>query len=124
MIDNLDDRNSHSGAAAKDRFMGFGDTSGYLFEGAADDLAALKQAWISERMAPELLHFERALVDRVLERIRKQIEYIEMNSMDLTRGTDTKLKLLLVETDLERIKFIMRGYLRARLAKVSCNLVL
>lgn len=85
----------------------------------ADDLQKLKQAWVSERTAPELLPFVQEIVDRVMGRIRKQIEYIEINSMNMTAAPDAKLKLLIVETDLERVKFVLRGYLRARLLKVS-----
>lgn len=46
------------------------------------------------------------------------MEYIEVNSMNLGQHPDTKLKLLIVETELERVKFLIRGYLRQRLAKV------
>lgn len=50
------------------------------------------------------------------------MEYIEINSMNLSQHPDTKLKLLIVETELERVKFLIRGYLRQRLAKVSIHL--
>lgn len=46
------------------------------------------------------------------------MEFIEFNSMDLTQRADIKLKLLIVESDLERVKFLLRGYLRTRLSKV------
>lgn len=85
----------------------------------AGDLAKLKQAWVSERTAPELFPFLHDEVDRIMEKIRNQMEYIEVYSMNLAVAPDTKLKLLIVETDLERTKFVLRGYLRTRLSKVS-----
>ena len=37
------------------------------------DLQALTRAWVIERSAPELLPWPEALMERVLERIRKQV---------------------------------------------------
>ena len=84
-----------------------------------DDLRLLKQAWTSERMAPELLPFVGSLLDRIMERIRRQVQFIEENSVDLRPGTDIKMQLLIVESELERIKFLVRGYLRCRLTKID-----
>lgn len=46
------------------------------------------------------------------------MQYIEETSMKLKLGNDIQLKVLLVETELERVKFLLRGYLRTRLSKV------
>lgn len=98
------------------------------------DLKTIKQAWISERTCPELLPFEHQVIERLMSRIRSQMEYIETHSMNLRStsittnplsngvpnlGDDTKLRLLIVETDMERAKFVIRGYLRTRLSKVD-----
>lgn len=37
------------------------------------DLQELTRAWVAERVAPELLPWPDALMERVLERIRKQV---------------------------------------------------
>ena len=37
------------------------------------DLQALTRAWVIERTAPEVLPWPEALMERVLERIRKQV---------------------------------------------------
>lgn len=41
--------------------------------------------------------------------------------MSIQVGNDNQLKVLLVETELERVKYLLRGYLRTRLAKVSIS---
>lgn len=37
------------------------------------DLQDLTRAWVTERVAPELLPYPEALMERALERIRKQV---------------------------------------------------
>ncbi|CDR41507.1 CYFA0S07e02982g1_1 [Cyberlindnera fabianii] len=84
------------------------------------DLAELTQAWISERMCPELLDYKEDLLERLLERIRQQVEFIEMNSIELqTAEKDIKLHLMIVESELDRVNFLIRSYLRTRLSKID-----
>lgn len=83
------------------------------------DYKKLKIAWISERMAPNILPFEHALIERVMERIRDHLLFIEENTLMLAEKKDMKMKLLIVESELERVKFILRGYLRERLSKID-----
>ena len=37
------------------------------------DLQALTRAWVNERTAPELLPYPTGLVERVMERVKKQV---------------------------------------------------
>ncbi|CEP21608.1 SLD5 [Cyberlindnera jadinii] len=84
------------------------------------DFQELQNAWISERMCPELLDYKQSLIDRILSRIRVQIEFIEMNSIELqTTERDIKLQLMIIESELDRVNFILRSYLRTRLSKVD-----
>jgi GINS complex subunit 4 len=39
------------------------------------DLQELTRAWVAERTAPEILTWPEELMDRVLERIRRQVCY-------------------------------------------------
>jgi GINS complex subunit 4 len=63
---------------------------------ATQDLHELTRFWVAERVAPELLVYPEELMERVLERIRKQVGYpsdgngpIEIAAGDLlTRGSD------------------------------------
>jgi hypothetical protein len=54
--------------------------------------------------------------ERLNERIKKQIEKVE----DMTGDMDpkTNFQLVVIQTELERFKFLVRSYLRARIAKV------
>jgi GINS complex subunit 4 len=37
------------------------------------DLQALTRAWVNERTAPELLPYPTGLIERVMERVKKQV---------------------------------------------------
>ncbi|KAK8206665.1 GINS complex subunit [Zalaria obscura] len=81
------------------------------------DLQALTRAWVAERTAPELLPYPAELVDRVMDRVRKQIETVE----EMTGNMDPKsnFSLIVIQTELERFKFLVRSFLRARIAKID-----
>ncbi|CAI5756291.1 unnamed protein product [Candida verbasci] len=78
------------------------------------------RAMIHERMAPELLPYKTDLMKNILSHIESQQqflldshEYSDMNNKDL------KLQLMIIETELERIQYIIRLYLRVRLNKLQ-----
>ncbi|KAF2876799.1 hypothetical protein BDV95DRAFT_483245 [Massariosphaeria phaeospora] len=83
------------------------------------DLQELTRAWVAERVAPELLPWPESLMDRVLIRIRHQIELVE----DQTGNMDPKanFKLIIIQTELERFKFLVRSFLRARINKIHTH---
>jgi len=83
------------------------------------DLEALTRLWVAERVAPELLPYPDELMERVLARLAKQIETIEeaTGSMD----PKTNFKLIVLQTELERFKFLVRSFLRARMAKIDAH---
>ncbi|ODV63895.1 DNA replication protein SLD5 [Ascoidea rubescens DSM 1968] len=85
-----------------------------------DEYKKLVQIWISERMSPELLPYESELIETILKRLRSQVEIIELNSIELEKNDkDIKLKLLIIESEIERINFLVRSYLRLRLFKID-----
>ena len=43
------------------------------------DLQELTRAWVAERVAPEILPYPDALMERVLERIRRQVQFSSIN---------------------------------------------
>lgn len=57
------------------------------------------------------------MFERVNARIKSQIEKVE----DMTGDMDpkTNFALIVIQTELERYKFLVRSFLRARIAKVS-----
>ncbi|KAL6867861.1 hypothetical protein J3F83DRAFT_738326 [Trichoderma novae-zelandiae] len=82
------------------------------------DLQALTRLWVAERSAPELLDWPAdGLFERVNARIKSQIERIE----DMTGDMDpkTNFALIVIQTELERYKFLVRSYLRTRIAKID-----
>ncbi|QIW98835.1 hypothetical protein AMS68_004353 [Peltaster fructicola] len=81
------------------------------------DLQALTRAWVNERGAPELLPYPTTLMDRTTDRIRSQIETIE--TMASAMDPSANFKLVVLQTELERYKFLVRSFLRARIAKID-----
>ncbi|KAH7023049.1 hypothetical protein EDB80DRAFT_556814 [Ilyonectria destructans] len=82
------------------------------------DLQALTRLWVAERSAPELLEWPQdGLIDRVNTRIKTQIEKVEEMTGDM--DPKTNFALIVIQTELERYKFLVRSYLRARIAKVD-----
>ncbi|CAK1364881.1 DNA replication complex GINS protein SLD5 [Cercospora beticola] len=81
------------------------------------DLQALTRAWINERTSPDLLPYPTDLIQRANDGIKRQIEIIE----DMTGSMDPSknFTLVILQTELERMKFLVRSYLRARIAKVD-----
>ncbi|CDK26094.1 unnamed protein product [Kuraishia capsulata CBS 1993] len=83
------------------------------------DNQSLIRCWVNERLTPDLLIYEADLVDRMMERVRAQIEFIELNSIELQNEKEIKLTLVIVESELNRINFLLRSYLRTRLSKID-----
>ncbi|KAF9919856.1 GINS complex subunit [Linnemannia zychae] len=81
----------------------------------AGDVAHLTQAWIDERAAPDLLQYQEQCIERLVAKIEEQTLAIE----ELDPRNDTSVILsILYQTELERVKFVLRSYLRTRLSKV------
>ena len=62
-------------------------------------------------------------LDRINDRIKRQIEKVEEMTGDMDPRTN--FSLVVLQTELERFKFLVRSYLRARIAKVraACPLL-
>ena len=109
------------------------------------DLHELTRAWVTERSAPEILPWPALLMERIMERIRQQVASHQLRTSDIaadltivaskielveeqTGNIDpkTNFRLIIIQTELERFKFLVRSFLRARIAKVvfpsSCAL--
>ncbi|KAK4454600.1 DNA replication complex GINS protein SLD5 [Podospora aff. communis PSN243] len=82
------------------------------------DLQDLTRAWVAERSAPELLNWPSGgLFERINENIKRQIERVEEMTGDM--DPKTNFALIVIQTELERFKYLVRSYLRARLAKID-----
>lgn len=99
------------------------------------DYTRLMTLWRNERCSPELLPFPTLLMNRMLRRVQEQIENIENISMGFYQdgaagvsqqpdesalgSNSDKLPLLCMEAELERVKFLIRSYLRCRMHKID-----
>ncbi|KAI0387256.1 GINS complex, Sld5 component [Hypomontagnella monticulosa] len=82
------------------------------------DLQSLTRAWVAERSSPELLDWPNdGLFERINERIKRQIEKVEEMTGDM--DPKTNFALIVIQTELERYKYLVRSYLRARIAKID-----
>ncbi|KAL8771892.1 MAG: hypothetical protein Q9209_002830 [Squamulea sp. 1 TL-2023] len=81
------------------------------------DLQRLTRAWVTERSAPELLPWPSDLMERVLGRIHQQIEVVEEQVGNV--DPKTNFRLIIIQTELERFKFLVRSFLRTRMAKID-----
>ncbi|KAJ5139147.1 GINS complex [Penicillium bovifimosum] len=92
-------------------------------ESAALDHQLLTRFWVSERAVTEVLPWPAPLMERIMDRVRKQIETIEdlAASSDIltTDNPNLNLRLSILQTDLARTQYIVRSLLRARLAKIT-----
>ncbi|KAI9253825.1 hypothetical protein BDA99DRAFT_562785 [Phascolomyces articulosus] len=100
-----------------------------IFEGASiadgflesdDTIKQLTNAWMNERNSPELLTYKGYLVNELVEALDFQANRILETPM--TTHQD-KLNSMLYQNEIERIKFIIKSYLRTRLHKIEkCTL--
>lgn len=86
----------------------------------------LVTAMLNERMAPDLLPYQHALLASVLGQLQDQQQYLldlhEYGDTNMESGVvsgDFKLQLMIIETDIERLNYLVRLYLRTRLAKLD-----
>lgn len=93
-----------------------------------NDFRQLMKLWRNERCSPELLSYPFLLMSRMLRRVQEQMDHIENVSMGFLEDSEelepvsapnNKLQLLCMEAELERVKFVIRSYLRCRLNKVD-----
>ncbi|PBP27714.1 DNA replication complex gins protein sld5 [Diplocarpon rosae] len=82
------------------------------------DLQAITRAWINERGAADLLPWPKdGLIERATDRIKQQIELVEQMTGDM--DPKTNFSLIIIQTEVERWKFLIRSFLRARIAKID-----
>ncbi|THH28857.1 hypothetical protein EUX98_g5334 [Antrodiella citrinella] len=79
----------------------------------------LTRHWMNERHAPDILPAQEALLGRLLDHIRKQTNDVQLLRADPDSSEDEHFRIMLVQTEVERVKFVIRSYLRTRLHKVE-----
>lgn len=89
-------------------------------EERALDMERLLEVWTAERAIDELLPYEGELMQRMLQRVQEQSEYLTIASEDsVIDDTTTKLIQVVIETELERVRGLLASYTRTRLRKLE-----
>lgn len=78
-------------------------------EAEQDDVLILTRAWINERTSPELLPYQGVAIENLMELVDFQTQ----------NTSDDPITRQIVQRDLDRIKYLVRSYLRTRLYKLE-----
>lgn len=100
-------------------------------------LQQLIRHWIDERNCPDILPAQEELLVNILDHIRRQVGYnsivlitilisaagqsqtVQLLREDSSTSEDEHIRIMLAQTEMERVKFIVRSYVRTRHFKVS-----
>ncbi len=72
-----------------------------------------------EKFSPDILPYSGVLVQYILKKIREQTEEVNQTTTD----PDQRLRHNLMSMEMERVKFMLKSYLRARLVKIERHLI-
>ncbi|KAJ2201683.1 GINS complex subunit [Coemansia sp. RSA 520] len=75
-----------------------------------DDLSILMRAWVNERNAPDLLEYEGTTIENLMELVDFQTQKIKSQPPMIAN---------IIKVDVDRVKYLVRSYLRTRLAKIE-----
>lgn len=82
---------------------------------ANDDVGNLVRWLVNERMAPEILPYQSEIVENLIEMMDAQQENIDLAAPD---SSTSVLLVTLYNQEMERLRYLIRNYLRTRLAKI------
>ncbi|KAJ1927242.1 GINS complex subunit [Tieghemiomyces parasiticus] len=85
-----------------------------------EDVRLLAQAWANEKQAPELLPYEDQLVGDLTEMVQNQLQLIEAVQEE---NSDQAFLAMLYQHEVERVKFVLRSYLKTRLRKLERHVI-
>jgi len=75
--------------------------------------------WMNERHSPDILEGQELLLGRILDHVRKQSDDVQLLRADPDSSEDEHFRIMLVQTEVERVKFVVRSYIRIRLHKIE-----
>ncbi|KAJ7334782.1 hypothetical protein DFH08DRAFT_939541, partial [Mycena albidolilacea] len=82
-------------------------------------LEQLTRHWMNERHAPDILPSQDVLLSSLMDHIRRQSETIQLLRGDPSTSEEEHIRIMLAQTEVERVKFIVRSYVRTRLFKIE-----
>lgn len=96
------------------------DAPPFMFEEEEETpLQQLIRHWMNERHSPDILPNEGELLAGLLDHIRSQSETVQLLRADPSSSEEEHFRIMLVQTEVERVKFIVRSYIRTRLFKIE-----
>ncbi|KAF9802961.1 hypothetical protein IEO21_09779 [Rhodonia placenta] len=75
--------------------------------------------WMNERHSPDILTGQEILLGRILDHVRKQSDDVQLLRADPDSSEEEHFRIMLVQTEAERVKFVVRSYIRTRLHKIE-----
>ncbi|KAJ8472480.1 hypothetical protein ONZ45_g16635 [Pleurotus djamor] len=96
-----------------------GNQAGTVGSGSESPVQQLIRLWMNERHAPDILPVQEHLLAGILDHIRHQSDAVQLLRSDPDASQEEHFRIVLVQTEIERIKFIVRSYLRTRLFKIE-----
>ncbi|BEJ14044.1 hypothetical protein CspHIS471_0312180 [Cutaneotrichosporon sp. HIS471] len=84
-----------------------------------NDVQKLGQALAKERGTPAILDWEAELVGLLLDKLEQQGKMMTTLRADPSTSEEEHFRLVLVQTEMERGKWLIRSYVRARLHKIE-----
>ncbi|KIJ47904.1 hypothetical protein M422DRAFT_163302 [Sphaerobolus stellatus SS14] len=82
-------------------------------------ISDLIRIWTNERLAPDILDQKGELIQKVLDRVREQADMVHQLRLDPDSSEDVHFQIILVQTEVERMRFIVRSYMRTRIHKIE-----
>ncbi|KAF7313322.1 DNA replication complex GINS protein SLD5 [Mycena chlorophos] len=82
-------------------------------------LEKLTRHWMNERHAPDILPAQDVLLGTILDHLRRQSDTIQLLRGDPSTSEEEHMRIMLAQTEVERVKFIVRSYVRTRLYKIE-----
>ncbi|KAF9505965.1 hypothetical protein BS47DRAFT_1305914 [Hydnum rufescens UP504] len=82
-------------------------------------LDKLTRYWIDERNSPDILVWQGLVVEETLDKLQAQAEMVQKLQEDPRTSEEEHFRIVLIQTEAERVKFLVRSYLRTRLHKIE-----
>ncbi|WVW85482.1 hypothetical protein I302_107520 [Kwoniella bestiolae CBS 10118] len=84
-----------------------------------NDVKKLGRALMRERGIPDLGGWKGELIDGVFDKLEQQQKMVNTLRSDPQTSEEEHFKLMLVQTEMERVKYLVRSYVRTRLHKIE-----
>ncbi|ORY35645.1 hypothetical protein BCR39DRAFT_511283 [Naematelia encephala] len=88
-------------------------------EDELDDVSRMGKVWVRERGTVDVMRWEGDLIDTLFDKLEQQAKMVNTLHSDPQTSEEEHFKLVLVQTEMERVKFLVRSYVRTRLSKIE-----